>query len=91
VRCVMSAGLTRRATDHPSGLDDRDSVARLGLSAELARGIPWDDASRLLNLSDVTRFRRKLTTGAVSAGQLHRVRREQLRVTDLATAREGIE
>jgi hypothetical protein len=39
----------------------------------------------------VTRFRRKLTTGAVSAGQLHRVRREQLRVTDLATAREGIE
>ena len=62
MRCVMSAVLTRRATDHPFELGDRDpvaTVARLGLGAELARGILWGDAARLLNLSDVTRFKRE--------------------------------
>ena len=44
-------------TDHPFELGDRDpvaTVARLGLSADLTRRILWDDAARLLNLSDVT-------------------------------------
>ena len=43
-------------TDHPFELGDRDPVAtvtRLGLDAELTRRILWDDAARLLNLSDV--------------------------------------
>ena len=44
-------------TDHPFELGDRDpvaTVARLGLDAELTRRILWDDAARLLKLSDVT-------------------------------------
>lgn len=45
-------------TDHPFELSDRDpvaTVAGLGLSTELTRRIVWDDAARLLNLSDATR------------------------------------
>ncbi len=45
-------------TDHPFELGDRDpvaTVARLGLSPELTRRILWDDAARLLSLSEGTR------------------------------------